>query len=147
MKKIFVFLFLIALSMLLSSCREGTTPTDQCEYGKRRIIKQGTVLVNPSDGHQTTLYRCYNGEECSESINCWEYSAVGGYEADWYQIVLNSSGEMMINVSAFVMEENDDQPGWVACKDVNFMEDDDYYANKLLKTVYEQYLLCKFASE
>ena len=146
MKRKFGYFWLPIIAVILCSCHKSEQITVNCDFGKIKITFEGHIEVDPIDGHLTTLYRCYNAEECEGKLICSEYSAVGGYEAEWFQIIQNSSEELMINVNAFVKEIEDTQPGWIACKNVKFIEDDKYYAEKLSKNDYDLYVLCKNAA-
>jgi hypothetical protein len=133
---------MIIFILFVSGCNVKY-PSEKCEYGKRKIKINGTVIIKPSNSYNAPLYHCYNASECIGTTRCREYTAIGDTEAQWFQIIQTYTGKMMINVSAEIIEADDTQPGWIECKEVEFIEDDDFYANKLTKVNFDLYQLCK----
>jgi hypothetical protein len=138
-----VFLLLV---LCLSSCgtpepiqdnnEEWTTPDadpNGCDRGSSSLVFISRLEITPL-GDATTLWFSYNGWHCDQNYG----SSQIGELVQWFQVVKNSSNELLIKVYDTTLQDT----GWVYCTDVTFLNTLDEYKAVLSGAKYALFEKC-----
>ena len=139
------FILFLLLILSLASCStetiqnngDWTIPDDDpasCDQGDPTVVFVSRVEITPVGDATTTLWSSYNGSHCDE----FQGASAEGTLVQWFQIVENTYGEMLIRV----YDEDMQETGWVYCSEVTFLHTLDEYADVLPMNKYDLLEAC-----